>query len=103
MIDMGMLKVGGIGLATSVLALPFVADISANAPSLPSAENLATRGTPYVLAVVIIALTWALYRIFGLFLEKVQEREDDLKTVLKETSTAVNRMVDHCQGKVSPK
>ena len=82
------------GLGVTSFALPVATEV-VNMNSV-SPDSLATKGTPYVLAVVILALCWALYKVFGLFLSKMQEREDDLKTTLQNNTTAMNRMVDNC-------
>ncbi len=94
--EIGAIRAGIAGVCWASAALPVFAQLSVPDAGA-AASNLATRGTPYVLAAVIVALGWTLYKVFGLFLQKIQEREDDLKTCIKENTAAINRMVDHCQ------
>lgn len=97
--DIGTIGHGLIGLGAASAALPIVAQMSlVDADKV--ASNVATRGTPYILAFVIVVLCLALYKVFGLFLSKVQEREDDMKGVIRENTAALHRMVDHCQRKL---
>lgn len=93
--EMSAIQAGIAGLCGASAVLPAFAQMSVTDGGAV-AGNLATRGTPYVLAAVIVVLGWTLYQVFGLFLKKIQEREDDLKTCIKENTAAINRMVDHC-------
>lgn len=87
------IKVGLLGLGTSSFGLPFLAQLSTEHMT-GATENLATRGTPYVLAAVIVALAWCLYKVFGLFLSKIQEREDDLKSTLKDCTDSNRKIAE---------
>lgn len=54
----------------------------AQIPPVPDAEALATKGTPYVLAVCVIALSAALVYVFRLYRSDLKEKRAEFLTEL---------------------
>lgn len=55
---------------------------------VPDAEALATKGTPYVLAVCVIALSGALVWVFRLYRSDMKEKRDEFVEELKSLARA---------------
>jgi len=95
-------KVGlmSAGLAVSVLALPVLAQVGAEPPvgEAPSVawlvRQLASGSGQMILAVVAALLTWSLYRVISLYRRDSMAAHADLKLMVDESRTALQRNCD---------